>query len=166
MPRRLNVGALSRVLIGAVIALVALDGCGGDDEPAPAAKAKSARTPAAAIPRELIGAWTRTFTKREVGALEFPTGGYTLKIQDGTMEVYEGPTTDPTKECISQEECVTIELTGSGTTLTVGDTPSCAGSARYSFIVEGDTLTTETVKDDCSLGRPLLFDERTWERAD
>jgi hypothetical protein len=57
-----------------------------------------------------------------------------------------------------------LTLEGSGHVLTVGETPICTGSGRYSFRVKGDMLTTRKIEDDCQ-GRPVLFDGRTWPRA-
>jgi hypothetical protein len=152
----------------AVAVVVALSACGGDDETPSATKPKAGapKTPASAIPAEVIGTWTRRFTKRDVGDSGFPTGRWVLKVQQGMIEVYEGPQADPTQDCITQEWCAVVELTGSGTTLTVGRTGTCAGAGRYAFAVKGDTLTTTRVDDDCRRGRHVLFNGRTWKRSE
>jgi len=123
-------------------------------------------TPAVALPKDLAGTWTRTFTKREVGDSGEATGRYALKIQPGEIDVYEGPTTDPARDCITQPECASVEVEGrSGRVLTLGETPTCTGVGRYAFVVEGDTLKTKKVKDPCDAVRPLVFDGRSWKRA-
>jgi hypothetical protein len=139
-----------------VVALSAVSGCGGG----------GGTGPHAALPKELIGTWTRTFTQRDVGNTGFATGPYTLKIRDGEVDVYEGSGADPRKDCSSQVgTCASVALTGSGRILTLGKTPTCTGHGRYAFIVKGHTLLTKKVTDDCDTGRPVVFNDRTWKRA-
>jgi hypothetical protein len=156
--RTSSVVPLGRIVTGAVVvALGAASGCGGDG---------NAGRPHATLPKELTGAWTRTFTKRDVGSTGFPTGPYTLKIRDAELDVYEGSGADPTSDCSGQVGvCASIGITGSGRVLTLGKTPTCTGVGRYAFVVKGDTLATKKVKDDCDAGRPLVFNDRTWKRA-
>ena len=147
--------------------LVLLGGCGGDDEAARVAEPVATAAPASSAPEELVGTWTRRFTERDVGDSGFPTGGYTLKIRENAViDIYEGPDSDPTQECIAQEHCFPVELDGSGRVLTLGETGTCAGVARYTFVVKGEMLTTKAVDEDCGRGRPVIFDGRTWKRAD
>jgi hypothetical protein len=150
-----------RVVTGAVVvALSAMSGCGGGGETGHSTR------PHAALPNELIGAWTRTFTQRDVGSTGFATGRYTLKIRDGEVDVYEGSGADPTNDCSSQVgACASVDLTGSGRILTLGKTPSCTGLGRYAFVVKGNMLLTTKVADDCDAGRPVVFSDRTWKRA-
>ena len=153
------------VVAGAAAASIgALGGCGGDDDRAPATKREAPRT-AATLPAELKGSWTRRFGRREVELEGSPAGRYTLKIGDGIAQVYEGPEADPARDCLTQEWCFEVTLEGSGRILSVGETPICPGTGRYSFTVKGDTLTTRKIADECQSGRPVLFDGRTWRRA-
>ncbi len=55
--------------------LAALTGCGGSDEAgAPTAKRAATPTPAATLPEEVKGSWTRQFKPREVELEGAPAG--------------------------------------------------------------------------------------------
>jgi hypothetical protein len=152
------------VVAGAGAASVTALGGGADEGGAPAAKRTPARSPATTLPAELKGSWTRRFRRGEVEAEGSAAGLYTLRIGDGIADVYEGPEADQPRDCVTQERCFEVTLEGSGRVLTVGETPICTGTGRYSFTVKGDSLTTRKVHDDCT-GRPVLFGGCTWRRA-
>jgi hypothetical protein len=142
MTRSFRVVRPAWVVAGAVAASAgALAGCGGGEDGASATKAASTRSPAATVPAELRGSWTRRFRPREVRQEGGPAGLYTLDIGDGIADVFEGPKADPTRDCLTQEWCFEVTLQGSGHVLTVGETPVCPGTGRYSFTVGADTLT-------------------------
>jgi hypothetical protein len=160
-------GSAMRRVSCIVVVLALLAGCGGDEQrPAAPRKTAVADAPSAAIPKELTGAWVRTFKRREIEADAFEPGEYVMRLKsDGTLEVYFGPGKhDLNADCLGQEYCDALTATAKGSTLTISETPSCSAPGDYSFTVDGDKLTTKTVKDECTAGRPTIFGNRTWTR--
>src|SRR5690349_14736884 len=111
--RTCSVVPLRYAVSGALALAVGFSACGDGDGTARAMKPARAQTSAAALPKGLAGTtWTRTFTKREEAIWAGPTGRHVLKIRNGEIDVFEGPDTDPTTDCITQSECESIELMG------------------------------------------------------
>jgi hypothetical protein len=87
-----------------------------------------------------------------------------MKIHaDGTTEVFE-PGANLAKPCGTQKPCNSHSIEASGGHLTVSDTFSCAEPAEYSYKIEGDTMTTTRVKDDCGAERTHLYSGTHWRR--
>jgi hypothetical protein len=150
-----------------VTALALLAGCGGDEQKSAAPKKTAeAKTPTAAIPKELTGTWVRTFKQREVEADGFEPGTYVMRLKsDGALEMYFNPGNhDVNADCLGQEWCDALTATAKGSTLTISETTTCSATGDYSFTVDGDKLATKKVKDECTSGRPTILGNRTWTR--
>ena len=142
------------------VAVFLLAGCGSDQDIA-TPKQKQGK-PSAAIPQALAGDWTRRFSRRE--AHDEPAGRWTMRLSGNTMELYEGPSADADKACITQEWCDQFDVEAKGNLLTIGATPLCTGPGTYSFRIRGRKLTLREVRDACQAGRGLIFDGTTWRR--
>jgi hypothetical protein len=160
-----------RVVPRVVAALMlGLGGCGGSEEttrkkPTPAAT----KAPAAAVPEELVGTWTRRFTRRELRAFAGPPGNtpgeVTMKVRpDGTSEMYLVGS-DTAEDCEGQGTCESSEFKESAGQLTIGATVDCAQPAEYSFNIAADKVTFDPVKEDCPGDRSAWFGGTTWQRT-
>jgi hypothetical protein len=144
-----------------IVAVLLLAGCGADKNDA----ARPQRTAAATgvVPKDVAGTWTRRFARPQVASQGFPTGLYTMRLHDNTVEVWLGDDADPDKDCVTQELCEQHDVNAHGKILTIGETTLCTEPGDYSFEAIGNKLKTRKVKDDCD-ARPVIFDRRTWTR--
>ena len=155
-------GGAKGVAAWAVVALVALTACGGTDTANQPAKAK--RATATPVANELVGTWTTRLSARKLKQIGDPAGTYTMKVtHEGQAQLFF-PGSQTTDCYAFDAPCVELEITANGSTLTIGESPSCTGSGQYSYTLTRDRLTTKKVKDDCTLGRPAFFDRVTWRR--
>ena len=149
------------VLSGAVWVL---PGCGSETPSGKRTTAAATKT-AAPVADELVGTWVGRLGPAPPGTSEYEPGKlYTMKIHaDGTTDVFT-PGAKLAKPCGTQPLCTSHSIEANGGHLTVGDTFSCAGSAEYSYKIEGDRMTTTRVKDDCGAERTHLYDGTVWRR--
>jgi hypothetical protein len=166
---RMFAGARVRTLAaaGGAVLLVAPFGCGGSEKAAPDnATPVTRKAPAAVVSDDLVGRWTRTVPAS--ATVKLPSGKWTMLLRaDGSLEMYL-PGSHPAMDddCLLQAACEPYRVQASDGKLIVGDTLGCTlSSARYSYTLAGDKLTTRRVRDDCFRGdRAQWFHRATWRR--
>jgi hypothetical protein len=166
----------SGIAAAAAAGVLALAGCGSDEDktataetPAPAAEtaAPAAETAApaagtatatpapAAVPAALRGRWQHTVRQEDLGAIVLPLGTWTIDVgRKGTTDVYA-----PRKDSVD----FTTQLTVDGRRLTFGPFPACTSPGSYAWRVAERRLILADADDTCS-ARAAAF-VGTWTRG-
>ncbi len=161
MSRKDHVGTRarrSRVFTALVsgAAIVALAGCGGDDQPDPAAESQ-------ATPSALIGTYTTTLGPSGPELEEpNPPGKWELVVTSST-EAYFQPPEGPSFPVGNPLELSSdrIVFAADPECPTQAGTP---GAGVYEWNLDGDTLTFTDVEDTCR-DRSFVLTSKTWSKT-
>ena len=144
------------VAAGVLAAVLALSGCGSDEqETATAPSRERAQTAKprepASVPAQLIGSWKRTLRARDwkPAGERFPVGTWRFEVDsEGAVSVYL-PRTDTVD--------FTTRFVVAGTKLTIESLPVCPNTnGRYRWRASARELTLTIVNDGCG-PRAALF---------
>jgi hypothetical protein len=151
------------VAAGVLAGVLALFGCGSDEEetaatttPSPAQTATPEDT--GSVPASLRGSWKRTLRARDWKSAggDYPAGTWRFDVDsEGAVGVYY-PRTDTVD--------FSTQFVVAGKELTIESIPICPGIAgRYRWQASADELTLTIVDDDDCAARAALFGG-TWRR--
>jgi hypothetical protein len=150
------------VAAGAIAVILALSGCGSEEETTATSSRSRAETTApqdvAAVPASLRGSWKRTMTARDwkLAGGSYPVGTWRFDVDsEGAVGVYYPRTTTVDFE---------TRFVVAGEALTIESIPICPGiEGRYRWRASARELTMAVVDDDGCAPRAALFDG-AWRR--